>query len=391
MTGCIYYFNPAHDMALANNTPFYKAPDEIVRMAYDLAVLPAWYAAGGKVKIDNRMQVELLRSQIGCEDLFPEVGWTVGWESGEYIPWGWDPALLYQLRRAGVSEDFLPTDPQMDQIRNLSARRHSVNILQGMREIPGVCGESCVCRTLQEVRYYMSEVGEVMLKSPWSGSGRGLLKVSSASWSASVEGWIGRIIRTQGEIMAEPLYEKVRDFAMEFYSDGTGNLFFVGYSLFETDSHGNYKANHLMKDERIVQMLTAYVSADLLEKVKMELMTRLSALLKNDYRGYLGVDMMVCRFSDDFHLHPCVEINLRMNMGIVAHSVYSRLVHPQSEGLFKVEYYPHQGEALKASRLMKSALPLHVSDGRVLRGYFPLNGLEEKSHFHAYIQVEDIL
>lgn len=41
----IFYFNPEQDMALANNTPYYKMPAEIGRMADDLAVLPAWFAA----------------------------------------------------------------------------------------------------------------------------------------------------------------------------------------------------------------------------------------------------------------------------------------------------------------------------------------------------------
>ena len=37
----IYLFNPENDMALANFTPYYKAPSEIIRMANDLSVLPA--------------------------------------------------------------------------------------------------------------------------------------------------------------------------------------------------------------------------------------------------------------------------------------------------------------------------------------------------------------
>lgn len=378
-------------MALANNTPFYMAPDEIVRMTYDLAVLPAWYAREGKVKIDEWRQVELLRSQIGCAGLFPDVQWTLEWESGEYMPWGWDPALLRTLRLAGVSEDCLLTDPQMERIRGLSGRQHCVEMLELLGKTPGVCGEARVCGSLQEVRYFMSEVGEVVLKSPWSGSGRGLLKVSPATWTDSVEGWVRRVLRTQGGIMAEPLYEKVRDFAMEFFADGAGGLFFLGYSLFDTDLHGNYKENRLLSDDRIVRILSAYVPAGLLEQVRSELMAGLSSLLKNDYKGYLGVDMMICRVDGTFRIHPCVEINLRMNMGIVAHMLCSSLVHPRSEGVLRLEHYSREREALEASQALRAASPLRVSDGRVLSGYFPLNGLEPGSRYHAYIEVEDNL
>ena len=62
---------------------------------------------------------------------------------------------------------------------------------------------------------------------------------------------MSRVLRVQGEIMVEPLYNKVCDFAMEFYADGNGSVSFVGYSLFDTDAHGNYKGNFLLSDGQI--------------------------------------------------------------------------------------------------------------------------------------------
>lgn len=109
--------------------------------------------------------------------------------------------------------------------------------------------------------------------------------------------------------MAEPLYDKVVDFAMEFYSDGKGEMKFVGYSLFDTDTHGNYKGNFLMSDQAIVQTLSAYVSPDLLTAVRTSLLEIFVPLLGGDYLGYFGVDMMICRDNGRYLLHPCVEIN----------------------------------------------------------------------------------
>ncbi len=43
----LYIFNPWHDMALANFTPYYRVPAEIVRMSNDLSFLPLWYAPDG--------------------------------------------------------------------------------------------------------------------------------------------------------------------------------------------------------------------------------------------------------------------------------------------------------------------------------------------------------
>ena len=381
----IYFFNPAHDMALANNTPFYKSPDEISRMAYDLAVLPAWYAGvGGKVKVDELNQADLLASQ---SPLLPQVHWTCEWENGIYEPWGWDPAVLYQLRSAGVDESVLPDERQMQRIRFLSSRQRCVDILAALRTVEGTCGEAVVCGSEDDVNFYMSEMGEIILKSPWSGSGRGLVRVSSSTWNPSVSGWISRVLRTQGIVMAEPLYEKAVDFAMEFYADGCGEIFFVGYSLFETDSHGNYKENRLLSDEWIEQYLLSFIAPDVLRQIRVKLLVELSSLLGNGYEGYFGVDMMVCRVGDEYRIHPCVEVNLRMNMGLVAHAVFARYLHSQSHGCFRIEYYRQAGNALDVHRTLHEKYPLKMVDGRVLSGYLPLTGVDVDTHYQAYIIV----
>lgn len=85
MANTIYYFNPEHDMAMANFTPYYKAPAEIKRMAADMSVLPAWYAEkGGWVKVNNLCHVEEWESP-----LFPsDISWTENWISMPCSPWG---------------------------------------------------------------------------------------------------------------------------------------------------------------------------------------------------------------------------------------------------------------------------------------------------------------
>ncbi|MDR1683825.1 MAG: hypothetical protein LBS25_10655 [Candidatus Symbiothrix sp.] len=40
----IHWFNPGHETALLNASPYYQAPENQVKMQRDLAFLPAWYA-----------------------------------------------------------------------------------------------------------------------------------------------------------------------------------------------------------------------------------------------------------------------------------------------------------------------------------------------------------
>ena len=385
----IYLFNPENDMALANFTPYYKAPSEIIRMANDLSVLPAWYAPeGSTIKVDSLSRVSLWREQCPASDFLPDVIWSAEWENMPYKPWGWSPSLLYTLRKAGVNDSFLLSDMQMGQIRVLSGRQCCVKILESFSRMDGLCGKAMTCNSMTQVKKYITSLERCVLKAPWSGSGRGIMYVSSKEWNDSAEGWVSRVLRVQGEIMVEPLYNKVCDFAMEFYADGNGSVSFVGYSLFDTDAHGNYKGNFLLSDGQIKKILSQYIPDEVFDNVCRTMEGSLASLLNKDYCGFLGVDMMICLEDGRYLLHPCVEINLRMNMGVVSHTIFNRYVHCLSQGKYIVKYYFEDGEAWDAFCQMKATYKLHLCDGKLAEGYMPLTPVKQDTHYHAFLLLD---
>ena len=385
----IYLFNPENDMALANFTPYYKAPSEIIRMANDLSVLPAWYAPeGSTIKVDSLSRVSLWREQCPASDFLPDVIWSAEWENMPYKPWGWSPSLLYTLRKAGVNDSFLLSDMQMGQIRVLSGRQCCVKILESFSRMDGLCGKAMTCNSMTQVKKYITSLERCVLKAPWSGSGRGIMYVSSKEWNDSAEGWVSRVLRVQGEIMVEPLYNKVCDFAMEFYADGNGSVSFVGYSLFDTDAHGNYKGNFLLSDGQINKILSQYIPDEVFDNVCRTMEGSLASLLNKDYCGFFGVDMMICLEDGRYLLHPCVEINLRMNMGVVSHTIFNRYVHCLSHGKYIVKYYSEDGEAWDAFCQMKATYKLHLCDGKLAEGYMPLTPVKQDTHYHAFLLLD---
>lgn len=385
----IYLFNPENDMALANFTPYYKAPSEIIRMANDLSVLPAWYAPeGSTIKVDSLSRVSLWRELCPASDFLPDVIWSAEWENMPYKPWGWSPSLLYTLRKAGVNDSFLLSDMQMGQIRVLSGRQCCVKILESFSRMDGLCGKAMTCNSMTQVKKYITSLERCVLKAPWSGSGRGIMYVSSKEWNDSAEGWVSRVLRVQGEIMVEPLYNKVCDFAMEFYADGNGSVSFVGYSLFDTDAHGNYKGNFLLSDGQIKKILSQYIPDEVFDNVCRTMEESLASLLNKDYCGFLGVDMMICLEDGRYLLHPCVEINLRMNMGVVSHTIFNRYVHCLSHGKYIVKYYSEDGEAWDAFCQMKATYKLHLCDGKLAEGYMPLTPVKQDTHYHAFLLLD---
>lgn len=384
----MYCFNPDHDMALADGRPYYRPPAGIAGMERDLCLLPVWYApAGSVVKVADE---ESARRWLAELPLHVPVEVAAECQPVPIVPWGWDPAEVERLRQAGIPNDCCPSPGQLSRIRYLSSRERCIGLQQLLRALPGVRGEAVACTDLHGVLRQVMAYGDALLKSPWSGSGRGLVRVSAASWTANVEGWAARVLRTQGTLMVEPIYNKVRDFAMEFRCGSDGQVRFGGYSLFETDAHGNYKLNQLLPDKAIEERLSRDVPLTLLHTVRQHLAVGLQDLIGSSYTGWLGVDMMVCRGEDGgCWLHPCVEVNLRMNMGVVARSFFDRYVHPAAYGHFQVEYFSADGDALRSDSERKRWAPPVVEDGRLKRGYLSLTPVEAATRYQAFVVVDD--
>lgn len=384
----VHLFNPDHDMALATFSPYYKSSADIMGMTDDLSALPVWIASEGDVVYTRR--AEECKAWFGQEEyvcLLPQVKWTDVVPCLEVRPWGWNPALVLELRRQGLDESLLPSGERLEQIRLFSGRNRYAGLLTELTRIPGTCGRSEVCTSLAQVLGFVEAVGPTVLKAPWSGSGRGLMRVSPDGLSSSVEGWVKRVLRTQGCIMAEPQYDRVEDFAMEFYADACGGVSFVGYSLFETDAHGNYKGNHLLSEAKIETRLASYVSCDVMEAVREHLLAFFRKSLRGIYSGYFGVDMMICREGACYLLHPLVEVNLRLTMGVVSLLFFSRFCLEAATGVYRVEFFRCDGAALEFDERMRRDYPLQLSGGMISSGYLALTPVSSAVRYLAYIRM----
>ncbi len=177
----VYLFNPDYDMAMANFTPYYKFPADIMRMIADLSVLPWWFAEEGNcVKVENMALVSLLQKQLRgvwrsmeverrLDELLPRAAWTAEWPSVRYIPWGWTPALVHRLRQEGVEECFLPSEEAVRRFRFLSSRQRCLEVLPELLKIDGTCGEMKACVSLSELEAFLQERGRIGIESSMVG------------------------------------------------------------------------------------------------------------------------------------------------------------------------------------------------------------------------------
>ena len=316
-------FNPEHDLALAANLSNFTAPHAGRQLRADLGFVPAiWAAADDFVLVENvedaeRRFLRLTRRPFGrfiAKDLLCKLQFSA------VDVWGWDLAIRAYLLRWGVDAAVMPTVTQIDAIRQLSHRRHAMQLLESL-QMPGTIGCASETDQMEMIADRLHRGEHLVVKAPWSSSGRGV-RFMEVDMNIYDKGWVRHVIEKQGSVMVEPYYNKVKDFGMEFVSDGKGLVSYVGLSLFQT-SNGAYTGNILASEDEKEHMISRYISVDLLKAIRQKICTLMGVLLKDRYAGAFGIDMMVVRRDngDGFLLHPCVEINLRRTMGHVAISL----------------------------------------------------------------------
>ena len=344
----LHIFNPDHDLVLAAGNDHFTPPKAARDLYADLGFLPALWAKTGDL-------VLVADAEAACERLRHIKGRTKGVQlvdrntlqrvlaSGtstsnqlDIAPWGWDKNVKELLAGIGVSEDVLPSDRWLEDVRTISSRQWmSQNILPELVSrlnnlYPSkFIGTSFVVQSMAQLHTLLQENALVVVKAPWSSSGRGIRYIENKP-DPSTEGWCANTIEKQGCITFEPYYNKIRDFGMEFNANADGSIDYLGLSIFKT-SKRTYTGSLLATEGTKLEYLSQYIDVSILKAVAETITTMLSALLLNKYVGPLGIDMMLVKQegTNNLAIHPCVEINLRRTMGHVALALSPSPLEPQ--------------------------------------------------------------
>lgn len=331
----LHIFNPEHDISLAANLERFTPPHAARELRADVGFLPALWAEDGDAVLVDDIEGALESARhlrrymhdvvfITAEDLsnVSQCNLSV---------WGWDAALRFQLKKWGLQEWLLPSADVINSIREASNRRWaSEHLLPRLTALSDdLVGKSRYITSLAELE---ALVPPFVLKAPWSSSGRGIRYVTTVN--QQVRNWAQNIIQRQGGVMQEPLYNKVKDFALEFRSSSAG-VEYAGLSLFKT-YNGAYMGNIIASEADKRSMLSKYVSMELIDLLAREITDILSESISDFYEGPLGVDMMVVSDGGRLKVQPCVEMNLRRTMGFVALSFNAKPTDPQR--LMQIRY-----------------------------------------------------
>ena len=290
MSEQIYIFNPEHDLCIANGDENFVPPRSAVGFAKENIDLSKYLVRPNK-------------------------------QHRHIIPWGWNHALKKRLINEGVDPTTIPSEEELQFIRTHSRREFALDVHSRLS-----CSDSQIIGTdyrivatnINEIESFVSANGSAVLKSPLSGSGKGIRFVRGRL-SRSDEGWCIKTIDKQSSLIVERRFDIIKECAMLFECHHDG-IDFIGYSLFES-RNGSYSRNILASNEDIEDIIAGYINRDTFTAIREDLMFILADTLVGHYEGFLGVDQMICQ-DDSPVFVPVSEINLRMTMGLIARNQY---------------------------------------------------------------------
>lgn len=271
-------------MALAANVRQYRPPKRIQQMEADLADL----------------------EQV--------------WEGTRFAgPWGWSIATKQRYKQMGVAEELLPSDEWLEEVRRLSSREFACgyikDLLAEMKDERLLGSEMKWIDNLNPNPNLSTLNPQLIFKSPWSSSGRGVFV--SSGFDANTEHRLQGFLSSQGGFVVDKFYaDKVLDFAMEFYVNDDKSVDFLGWSVFHAGENGAYGYNYVESQE--VLLLRIDTDETLLHRL---IEYHKKHLAQTAYRGPVGIDMLK---TAEEHIHPCLEMNFRMNMGILSLLLHER-------------------------------------------------------------------
>ncbi len=372
----IHLFNPENDLALALGCANYTPPPNAMKLHQAGAALPLWYGnSGDKVimPIGEQAWVDRIKETFSIEtDIFQHSDNLNDYNAS---PWGWSENARKQFIDTGLPTDIIADSNCIEKIRELSHRHTTIKIMSrlgGMLDfkIPSIPFEA---HSIQDVKAYLHENPYCYIKLPWSSSGRGVIPSISLPTTELLRRCAG-MIKRQGSVMCEAGLNKIIDFAMLFESNSYA-VSHYGYSAFFTENGTAYSGNIVTDDSIIEQYLSHHIPTEHLHATASALETILTELIAPYYNGFFGIDMMVYKKNNIKLLAPCIEMNLRMTMGVVAKRL-NRFIAPGSNAIFRVGHGKYPNHQM-----------LPIMDGnRIVEGYISL--IPENDDFHISMDVQ---
>jgi hypothetical protein len=403
----IYFFNPTCELAVANGSLNFMAPAQLRRFENELSTLP-WILADRKdtVLVDQIPSQQFIHRLEGAGFRLPAFRTIrsslsdpefISGKKGFLFPWGWSPAVhkLLSPLKSGCCPEFLnsPVAEWREIHHDLYSRKSALDVLQSITE-QQISDQWLSCDDLPEICTNQEQIialqqrwGKVVVKAPWSSSGRGLQILRQNEFNQTNRQVISGFLKQQGYVVVGPWHDKLLDLSFQFFSFGNGVIEYRGLTTFSTDQKGHYTGNFIRElPAGRPPELNEFIQQNIPAAEKVLKLALQASEYSTNYFGWLGVDALIWKSSDGkLKFDPCLEINCRFTMGAIALNI-RRHLSELSSGEFRIMHGKEGQFAQFCAEMMKKD-PLIIDNGKIVRGFLPLTPDSPGVLFGAWISV----
>jgi hypothetical protein len=398
----VFYFNPTCELAVANGSFSYMPPLLLQEMERDLAALPFIFCTENDfVIIETKPSDKYIEQLNNWGFKTPRFCTLSELESmpadsfDEICPWGWSPAAHFKLKKLKekCSEEFRsnPSYNWQQTHQLLFERSTSLNFLTNIlnkNPEPWFINKSLIgvqVTSLEEIEKMMREHQALVLKAPLSSSGRGIQIIRSKTLNNSNKAWISGVLKQQNYLISEPYLEKLADLSFQFRITEEGGIEYLGYTFFETNSNGQYKGTMInAKAADVIPDKYVDEPEELINQTARIIRKELkSSVYASSYYGLLGVDAMLFRNDRRLMVQPCIEVNCRMNMGILT-LMLQNYIQNELKGRFEI-YFGKTGDFEGLAQKEMRFNPPALINGKICSGFISLVEPIQHQKFGAYL------
>ncbi|MGQ1891846.1 hypothetical protein ACT29H_15505 [Thermophagus sp. OGC60D27] len=402
----IFLFNPTNEMAIANGQGSYMPPLRLQRFENDLAAIP-WL-------LTNEQDFILISQKQGNTlEHLSQFGWkmpslvTSPSEIPEnmrinFSPWGWSPAVYNKLKPFYhlASRQWMehPFATWKNNSAHLLSRETGYQLLNEIKKIKNqhpkhydlieIPYSPIKISNIKQLAQTLSDIQPpALIKTPWSASGRGLFRIRDHRDDPSQSDWIRGMLKRQKVIYLEKMLSKIQDVSFQFIINK--NINYKGHNFFYTDDSGQFAGCAVGYPEN---SFSCFQDMNKVKEALSQGAEIISLALKQlrieiQYCGPAGIDGLF--FIDDqneMKLQPCLEINLRYNMGLANLRLQNRIA-PQAHGRWTTGIFKQEAWTSFCKRMSMENPPV-FEQNKIKKGFLPLVNPYSEKLFGAWLNLK---
>ncbi len=361
----LFIYNPTAEIAIANGTNSFTPPTRLQKFEEDIAFN---YITSISENNYYESYYPWSESQIEFNNIFKplkDAGLINNLRS--YIHWTDEQKLFFSRL----------TDIELQKTIKL-LQTHKINI-----PYSGIKATS-----MQEIEHQIIQWGSVVIKQPWSTSGRGIHFVDNNNKKLD-KAWILGSFKRQGFVTVEPFMNKVLDFSLHF-NINQKEVKNIGISYSVNNRKGSFIGGNINRKKiktNIQNKLTHFIEANI--NYKLFYIVK-KAIVINDihkkYTGVVGIDGIVYQDkNNELFIHPCVDVNMRYNMGLLNIKL-SDYVSRTSKAIWRIENF-NKNNWSEFITYNQNKYPLKIRNKKIVSGFIPLTPKSNNALFGAWMMV----